>query len=210
MYLLASKAFDSKTTDWRVLACLGEDTIGGYTPLMKNGDGAVPLPNFNPRVALLEIVGTGAFGIVVRAADRAGVHRAVKIFLPPKAMRDLEMATYSRYIPPGMDSSTDYTEITLTNKQPFKNVVAVTHHGDTAGAAPPEGLPANMYVTRGAYSINDREPLPFTVSPLVDGVDLERFFPISTLHSSSHYITTAKLPRPISAPWKLVTPPVKT
>jgi HD superfamily phosphohydrolase len=173
MYLLVRRAFDPTKAEWELLACLVEETIGGCKPLMRNGDAPMELMGMKERTFLVEFVGAGTFGIVIRAVDRMGVDRAFKVFLPPRA---LQVQGIDTHIPEGMASYTDYDEITLTNRQPFKHVLSVAHHGKTLGTSPPNDLPPTIKINPAARAIRANEELPFTVSPLVDGFHMDGFF----------------------------------
>jgi len=85
----------------------------------------------SPSPAAVRSLGSGSFGVVVRAHDRLGIPRAVKLLRPsdvtiPEASNSFEQ------------------EIRLTNAKPFKNVITIMDYGHGADS---EGTPFDYYAS---------------------------------------------------------------
>ncbi len=176
MYLIVRKTRNKHAVkQWTVLFCVNSATIGGkYT--LKTRDGSEPksLRHDGHIFHLIEIIGSGGYGVVVRAEDLALTHRVIKLFLPPPSR-----SNYEPLSPGWLSESTNYDELSLTNKQPVKHVIAVSDHGKTAVEPPPSSLPAEFELNLAAKR-RTTDLLPYNVSPFVDGIPLDK---LSTLLS---------------------------
>lgn len=154
--------FDIRFKDGSLLASLPTPAAKGLTLVNKDGTSL----NFGERPEksiTLPILGSGHFGVVIRAADSLGLRRAVKFIdtskLPPKgATRRRESDTSSAQLVADLTS-----EIRTTNVRLFKHIVPVV---DCAAVRDSEG-----------------KLVPYTVSPYVDGPLLDEYF--STLLSEA-------------------------
>jgi serine/threonine protein kinase len=113
------------------------------------------------------ILGSGAFGVVVRAEDSIGLHRVVKFIEPSKFEHPAPASTAAERTT-GTQIVSDLTkEIQTTNARLFKHVVPV--------------------VACNTVPDINRKAIPYTVSPYVDGpvLDVHLSMLLAQAHTSA-------------------------
>ncbi len=85
----------------------------------------------SPAAGTVTAVGAGGFGVVVRARDTIGVHRAIKFVAPDPSPNWQERVAH---------------EIMLTSHQPYRGILPISDHGELLDAIPHVYFFASPYV----------------------------------------------------------------
>lgn len=93
--------------------------LGGRYEIVRRDGGSLTLPE-DDTALLVDFLGFGGFGVVVRSKDKLGIPRALKFFKPQDFSFAGETTTYLH-------------EIGLTNVTPFKSVIRIMDHGEGLG-----------------------------------------------------------------------------